>query len=83
MSMMRSTERAAEATGLAEYAEELGLSDADLDDLVHDVASEIGSRTNDGGVRSQVEFLLEELGAAAARDALDDVARVVAKRSEP
>jgi hypothetical protein len=37
-----------------------------LDELVHDVASSSGSNVNNEGTLGQIEFLVEQLGAAAA-----------------
>lgn len=43
------------------YIELLAYEDSDaLDDMVHDAASEIGSNVNNGGLQSQIEFLLEQ-----------------------
>jgi hypothetical protein len=41
-----------------ERLEALGVDDGALDDAVHDVASEIGSTVNNGGLAAQVAFLL-------------------------
>lgn len=48
--------------------EEHGVADPGclLDDLVHDLASKVGSRVNNGGVSEQVRFIFLELGEAEA-----------------
>jgi hypothetical protein len=46
-----------------------------LDDVVHDVASSQASSVNNNGARTQVEYLIEHLGIAAAAAAINDVTR--------
>ena len=41
---------------------DLGLSDEDLDEIVHEVASKTASDVNNGGVSSQIEYLVAQLG---------------------
>ena len=45
-------------------AEELRIEDIDLDDLVHDLVSRMGSDINNGGIHDQITYLLGELGEA-------------------
>jgi hypothetical protein len=49
---------------LNRLAEQLG--DGALDELVHDVASQQASAVNNGGVKAQVRYLVEQLGQAGA-----------------
>lgn len=56
---------------LVEHAVALGLTDCDLDDLVHDVASRGASAANNEGIAGQVEYLVQQLGYAAALDEVD------------
>lgn len=51
---------------LRQRAAELGLGCADLDDLVHDEASAIGSAINNGGLDEQLVFLCNQLGLEGA-----------------
>ena len=44
-----------------DLVKDLGILDEDLDDWVHDVASEIASNVNNGGVAKQVDFLFEHI----------------------
>ena len=44
---------------LAERLESLGVTGEDLDELVHDAASRIGSEVNNSGLAGQLRFLLE------------------------
>jgi hypothetical protein len=46
-----------------------------LDDVVHDAASTQASTVNYNGTQSQVEYLIEHLGIAAAADAINDATR--------
>jgi hypothetical protein len=64
------------ATGvdaLVEHAVALGLTDSDLDDLVHDVASHTASAVNNEGIAGQVEYLVQQLGYPAALFEVDAV----------
>ncbi len=60
----RETER------IVSEAEEQGIKPHQLDDLVHDVASETASAINNGGLSAQIEYLVEQIGAAETREAL-------------
>lgn len=42
----------------------------DIDDLVHDAASEISSNVNNNGLDGQVEFLVEQWGKDVAMKAI-------------
>lgn len=44
----------------------------DLDDLVHDAASQRASEINNGGLGAQVEFLAESYGAGRARSLISN-----------
>lgn len=47
---------------LIRLADASGLSDKALDDIVHDLASGIGTEVNNGGVASQITFIVKQLG---------------------
>lgn len=58
---------------LAAYARSKQLDGEDLDDAVHDEASHAGTDANNGGIESQVEFLLgdptlQDNGVVEARE---------------
>lgn len=58
--------------------EQLGYESAHLDDLVHDVASELASNINNDGMSNQLEFLITTCGWSeerilAALENADDV----------
>lgn len=55
---------------LIDEARKLGVKTEDLDEVVHDVASELASSANSGGLEEQLRFLVENLG-------LDDVRRIL------
>jgi len=44
-----------------------------LDDLVHDLASQIGSSINNGGLDSQIEFISEQCGDFAVKTVADHI----------
>ena len=54
-----------DAEELAAWAAGLGLEAEDLDDLVHDAYSRQASEVNNGGLDSQVRFLVESYGTGA------------------
>ncbi len=62
-----------EAEELAAWAAGLGLEAGDLDDLVHDAYSKQASEVNNGGLGSQVRFLIETYGTGGARSLLSDL----------
>ena len=55
---------------LARLVTDLGLADEDLDEVVHDVASGIASEVNNGGVSSQIEYLVGQLGREESEKSL-------------
>jgi hypothetical protein len=59
---------------LVARAEDAGVSDLDLDEAVHEVASRLASEVNNGGVRSQVAFLVDRVGVEAAGALIDEAA---------
>ncbi|MFG1857436.1 hypothetical protein ACGFJT_36765 [Actinomadura geliboluensis] len=71
----------APAAVLAEQAAAAGITAGDLDDAVHDAASEHASRVNDDGPRAQLEFLIDAYGVEEARTILDGLAGRVRSRS--
>jgi hypothetical protein len=56
---------------LLALAEERGVSEDELDEHVHDVASREGSNVNNEGVPGQIAYLVTELGAAETRRILE------------
>jgi hypothetical protein len=61
---------------LTELADRLGASELDLDEDVHDLASQIASEVNNSGLAGQIAYLVREAGPAEAermiRDAAED-----------
>ncbi|MEV1179229.1 hypothetical protein, partial [Nonomuraea sp. NPDC049784] len=53
-----------------DWAEQAGITPEDLDDYVHDLASEPASDTNNGGLHDQITFMIESCGEDGARDLL-------------
>ena len=70
-----------EADELAAWAAGLGLEAGDLDDLVHDAYSRQASEVNNGGLDSQVRFLIESYGTGGARSLLSDLRPAAAGRA--
>ncbi len=66
---------------LAAWAAGLGLEAEDLDDLVHDAYSRQASEVNNGGLDSQVRFLIESYGTGGARSLLSDLRPEAAGRA--
>lgn len=62
---------------LENLCQELGLEAEDLDDLVHDIASEAASDVNNNGLESQIEFLFARLGT----DTEQEIRRVASKKT--
>jgi hypothetical protein len=70
-----------DAEELAAWAAGLGLEAEGLDDLVHDAYSKQASEVNNGGLDSQVRFLIESYGAGGARSLLSDLRPEAAGRA--
>jgi len=70
-----------EADELAAWAAGLGLEAGDLDDLVHDAYSRQASEVNNGGLDSQVRFLIEFYGTGGTRSLLSDLRPAAAGRA--
>ena len=70
-----------DAEELAAWAAGLGLEAEDLDDLVHDAYSRQASEVNNGGLDSQVRFLIESYGTGGARSLLSDLRPEAAGRA--
>jgi hypothetical protein len=70
-----------DADELASWVAGLGLEAGDLDDLVHDAYSRQASETNNGGLGSQVRFLIESYGTGGARSLLSDLRPAAARRA--
>ena len=47
---------------LKEKIQQAGLESAHLDDVVHDATSRLGSDANNGGLDSQLDFLIDTCG---------------------
>lgn len=52
-----------------------GLKAEDLDDLIHDVASEQASRVNNEGLEAQLEFLISRIGYDDTGDEIEKLRR--------
>ena len=61
----------AHAKGVQARYDENNCFDDMLDGVVHDVASQIGSRVNNEGLEAQVAFLAEHVGIEAAGYMID------------
>jgi len=70
-----------DAEELAAWAAGLGLEAEDLDDLVDDAYSKQASEVNNGGLDSQVRFLIESYGTGGARSLLSDLRPEAARRA--
>jgi len=62
-----------DADELAAWAEELGLGPGDLDEFINDASSRQASETNNGGLGSQIRFLVEIYGTGHARSLISDL----------
>ena len=60
---------------LTALARDLGVSEPDLDDYVHDLASNPASDINNGGLADQVGYLAAQAGAAEAERMIREAAR--------
>jgi len=67
------------AARMAAYAESLGLTGEDLDDLVHDAKANEAAEINNGGLEDQLEYLAS--GSSAAETYLKDLIEAVASAS--
>ena len=72
-----------DAEELAAWAAGLGLEAEDLDDLIHDAYSKQASGVNNGGLDSQVRFLIESYGTEGALSLLSDLRPEAAGRASP
>jgi hypothetical protein len=54
------------------WAQQCGLEDLDVDELIHDLLSRQASDINNGGLESQIRYLIESCGAGHAREMLQD-----------
>jgi hypothetical protein len=61
--------------GLVKRLEGAGVPDTALDDLVHEVASGIGSGANNEGFDGQVRFVVEEMGSEAGAREIENILR--------
>jgi hypothetical protein len=68
-----------DADELAAWAGELGLEPGDLDEFINDAFSRQASKTNNGGLGSQVRFLVETYGTGHARSLISDLLPGVAE----
>ena len=62
----------AAAERLVAKAEAAGLQPEDLDEAVHDLASAIAARINNGGLEEQVGYLVERLGVEDTERQIDE-----------
>jgi hypothetical protein len=60
--------------GLADLANSLGVSELDLDEYVHDLASKPASDINNSGLASQIAYLTREAGPAEAERIIREAA---------
>ena len=58
---------------LTEKADEAGLDAADLDELVHDIASGIAADANNGGLEAQIAFIVSQLGPEGVKNVAEIV----------
>ncbi len=65
----------AHAKGVAARFDETDDFEGMLDDLVHDLASQIGSQVNNNGLEAQVAFLAEQVGIDSAGELIDQIAK--------
>jgi hypothetical protein len=70
----RSLQSQQEVAGLIRDAKRLGIEAEDLDDLIHEEASQPASCTNSAGLEEQITFLAEQLAVDETRRALEQVA---------
>jgi hypothetical protein len=66
-------DRTALVDELMRRAQSCGVTEEDLDGLVHDLLSKVATSINNGGLGSQVAHLVEALGADRARAELEEV----------
>lgn len=59
---------------LAHRAASGGLTPEHLDEMVHDLKGREAAEINNGGLASQMAYLVKRLGARGASDALDEIA---------
>ncbi len=72
-------EKAADEKRLVDLALSLDVESIDLDEVVHDVASQIASDINNGGLYSQIGYLLSELGVAEIEAEIRSAAEAAAE----
>ena len=63
-----------DAVQLVEEAQKLGIQPEDLDEAVHDAASQSAAATTNGGIEEQIAFLVEQFGAEETRRLLKETA---------
>jgi len=49
---------------LVQEADACGMDEDTLDEVVHDIASEIATDVNNGGIEAQIAFIIEKQGPA-------------------
>jgi len=64
-----------QGTLLASRAEESGLKPEALDETVHDAAASVAASINNGGLASQIEYLIEHWGLADTQKALAELTK--------
>ena len=62
-----------ELAGLLTRAHRAGIAATDLDETVHDIASQEASQANNGGLEAQLSYLLATIGPAQTAALLSDL----------
>ena len=71
----------AEIAALERKAGELGLEAEDLDEVIHDIASEIASSINNEGLHGQIAYWAKE-GGASVDDIEQELSSIATKKRE-
>jgi hypothetical protein len=56
---------------LVAHAQQNHLTESDLDELVDDLKSQEASAINNGGIKGQIAYIIEQLGSTEAMAAID------------
>jgi hypothetical protein len=76
-------DRQAEAIRLTTLAASLGVSDLDLDEHVHDLASRPASDINNGGLADQIAYIVRTAGPAEAERIIRAAAPATGHKENP
>jgi hypothetical protein len=63
---------------LLAYAKQHNISEEILDDFVHDVASDMATATNNGGLSEQIQFLTTTVGEEQTKSILQAIVKAEA-----